>query len=594
MKLDQAKSLVMLMVFMLCVITLHAADYFIATNGSDSGIGAAAQPFRTIQKGLDSAGKAGDTVTVLPGIYSEELLLRTRGEPDKPIVIKAAKKQTVILDGAERVTGWSLLDSRRNIWEKKFGTQAPYNDDHGRWDLAPRSEQVFVNGQHCTHLKDDTASGTMPDYSFTATLTNLPQYVLKLPQGLNPNTAITEITVKTSLLKVRSDNVVIDGFVFRRVRNTYQNAMVTLSGEAIEFRNNLVEYSSAGSGLAIQTHCAHIHANNFRNNGQFGFAVGGSENLIENNLVQGNDLAGYKEWGTGGTKIVGNGNIIRRNRFIDNLGGVAIWLDCGPANSVIEDNYVSGNYGEGIRAEISFHSYIGYNIVENTRECVPVMFGKTQRPHCIGISVQNSAEICVVNNFLKDNRGVGIQLSTYSRKASDLARWQERHADEQHKQWLHRSWSGGFVYAYSNMFFNNVIVQSTAEVTGPCVYLMGLTNGQMSHCFGNLFDYNFYWNSVTHAPKVQTGNATEVPSAKSGWQTRFGMDLHALGGFSPQDYRQPAFSTAYPYKPSAGFTGISKGRDLKDLSWPHHSDYLGNPLHVGRNPSIGHIEPPGK
>ena len=335
---------------LLCGSSVRAADYYVATNGSDTGNGSAAQPFRTIQKGIDSASKSGDTITVLPGTYSEELLLRARGTPDKPIVIKAAKKQEVILDGAERVMGWRLLDSRQNIWEKEFGTQAPYNDDHGRWDLAPRSEQVFVNGRHCNHLKDDTASGAMPDYSFTATLTNLPRYVLKLPLGLNPNTATTEITVKTSLLKVRSDNVVIDGFVFRRVMNTYQNAMVTLNGEAIEFRNNLVEYSSAGSGLAIQTHRAHIHANSFWNNGQFGFAVGGSENLIENNLVQGNDLAGYKEWGTGGTKIVGNSNIIRRNRFIDNLGGVAIWLDCGPANNVIEYNYVSGNYGEGIRA----------------------------------------------------------------------------------------------------------------------------------------------------------------------------------------------------------------------------------------------------
>ena len=72
--------------------------------------------------------------------------------------------------------------------------------------------------------------------------------------------------------------------------------------------------------------------------------------MIENNVVEGNDLAGYKEWATGGTKIVGNGNVIRRNRFIDNLGGVAIWLDCGPCNSVIEYNYISGNYGEGILA----------------------------------------------------------------------------------------------------------------------------------------------------------------------------------------------------------------------------------------------------
>jgi len=474
-------------------VLLCAADYYVVPNGSDTGNGSASRPFRTIQKGIDSASQPGDTVTVLSGTYPEQISIRAHGAAGKPIVIKAAKKQEVIFDGAERVRGWRLLDAARNVWTKEFGDKAPYNNDKDRWDMPPRSEQVFVDGKRCVHTKDAAS-----DYSFAATLTDPARYTLKLPPGKNPDTSITEITTKTSLLKARTDHIVIEGFVFRRARNTYQNAMVTLNGEGIEFRDNLLEYSSAGSGLAIQTKRSHIHDNIFRHNGQFGFSVGGWENVIENNLVEGNDLAGYKEWGTGGTKIVGNGNIIRRNRFIGNLGGVAIWLDCGPCNSVIEHNVVSGNYGEGIRAEISFHSYIGYNVVENTKECVPVMFGKTQKPHCIGISVQNSAEIRVVNNQLKDNRGIGIQLATYNRKATDLPKWQEHYDDAPHREWLRRSWDAGVIYAYSNLFLSNVVVQTTAETTGPGVHLMGLTNGQKPHCFGNQFDYNFYSNSVTH------------------------------------------------------------------------------------------------
>jgi len=570
-------------------LTLPAADYYVATNGSDTGNGSASQPFRTIQKGIDAVSQPGDTVTVLPGTYPEQLTLRAHGTPGKPIVIKAAKKQEVILDGAERVCGWRLLDGTHNVWGKEFGDKAPYNNDNDRWDMPPRSEQVFVDGKRCVHARDP-----LSDYSFTATLTDPARYTLKLPQGKNPDTSITEITAKTSLLKARADNVVIEGFVFRRVRNTYQNAMVTLNGEGIEFRNNLLEYSSAGSGLAIQTKHSRIHDNVFRHNGQFGFSVGGTENLIENNLVEGNDLAGYKEWGTGGTKIVGNGNIIRRNRFVGNLGGVAIWLDSGPCNSVIEYNHVSGNFGEGIRAEISFHSLIAYNIVENTQECVPIMFGKTQRPHCIGISVQNSAEICVVNNFLKDNRGVGIQLATYNRKAADLSKWQEHYDDARHRRWLHRSWDAGVVYAYSNMFFNNVVIQTTAEAAGPCVFLMGLTNAQKPHCFGNQFDCNFYWNSVTHAPKVQVKNSFEVPNGKSEWQTHLGMDVHALGGFSPEHYRNTAFSADYPYKPTTSFIGIGKGKAVNDLSWHVTTDYLGSQMAAERKPSMGHIEPTGK
>jgi hypothetical protein len=587
------KSTPLLVLVLLGAADSRAADYHVATDGADNANGTATHPFRTIQKGIDSASQSGGTVIVSPGVYREELSVRSRRAAGPPIVIKAARQQAAILDGAQRVEGWRLLDGQQQVWGKEFGNQAPYNNDHGRWDMAPRSEQVFVGDRRCAHVKDDTAYAAMPDYSFTATRSDPARYALKLPPGLDPNRARTEITVQPSLLSVRADNVAIDGLIFRRVRNTYQQSMVTLHGEGIELRNCLLEYSSAGSGLAIQTHQARIHDNTFRHNGQFGFATGGTENLIENNLVSGNDLAGYKDWGTGGTKIVGNGNILRHNRFLDNLGGVAIWLDCGPANNVIQYNDVSGNYGIGILAEISFHNYIGYNIVRNTKPCTVTMFGRTYT-HCIGIGVQNSAETCVVNNFLKDNLDVGIKLSAYNRKAGDLPQWQERHADQRQRHWLQRSWAAQVIYANDNLIANNVVVQDSPQATGDCVALTGQLNGQSPQCYGNQIDYNFYWNTLTHLPKVRFRNVQEVPRGTSQWQTRLGMDTHSLGGFAPQDYRQAAFETDHPYRPTAAFAGIGRGKDLRGLPWPAAVDYLGNSAGAGHKPSVGHIEYGGK
>ncbi|MCX7007579.1 MAG: right-handed parallel beta-helix repeat-containing protein [Kiritimatiellaeota bacterium] len=573
------------LVVMVCALAARGADFFVATNGSDSAAGSAAQPFRSIQKALDAVAAAGGTVLVAAGVYHEELTINSR----QRVTLKAAQQQAAIIDGAEHVQGWRLLDEGKNVWGVEFGPAAPYNNDHDRWDMPPRSEQVFVNGRRCTPVKETTAPDAMPEFSFSATLTEPARYVLKLPRGVIPSTALTEITTLTSLLKARADGLVVDGFAFRRARNTYQKAAVTLHGEGIEFLNNLIEYSSAGSGLAIQTKRARVHDNILRHNGQFGFSMGGSGNVVENNLVDGNDLAGYKEWGTGGTKIVGSDNIVRRNRFIGNLGGVAIWLDCGPTGNRIESNFLSGNYGEGIRAEISFHSLIAFNIIEDTRECVPVMFGKVQRPHCIGISVQNSAEICVVNNLLKDNRGAAISLATYNRKAADLAQWQ--HHDERQMQWLRESRALGLVCAYSNQFFNNVVLQTTPEAAGPCVSIMGMLNEPKPHCYGNQFDYNFYWNSVTHAPKVQMRNRAEVPDGKSEWQTRHGMDQHARGGFTAAAYAQPVFGAEPPYKPTAYFAGLAAGRGLQDLAWRVESDYLGHPLNNVRPPLMGPIQP---
>ena len=78
-------------------LPLCAADFQVATNGADTAAGSAAHPFRTIQKGLEAAGQPGDTVTVLPGVYAEELSLHASGTPDKPILLKAAQPQSVIL-----------------------------------------------------------------------------------------------------------------------------------------------------------------------------------------------------------------------------------------------------------------------------------------------------------------------------------------------------------------------------------------------------------------------------------------------------------------------------------------------------------------
>jgi parallel beta-helix repeat protein len=455
--------------------------------------------------------------------------------------------------------------------------------------MPPRSEQVFVDGKRCSHVPNGTAPGAMPDYSFTATLSDPARYVLKFPKGLHPDTALTEITVKSSLLNVRANNLRVDGFRFRRGRNTYQSALVILHGEAIEFRNCIFEDSSAGSGMNIQASHCRIHDNIFRANGQFGFALSGTGNVLEDNLVTGNDRAGYKEWGTGGTKIVGSGCIVRRNRFIENLGGVAIWLDSGPCNNVIERNYVSGNYGEGIRAEISFHNYIGYNIVENTRECTSTMFGRTQT-HNIGISMQNSAETVVCNNFLRNNRGVGIEVFTYRRKGADLPEWQLHHPDEKHRQWLRRSWDGGLVYANDNLVSHNVVVQTIEEAGDACIWLRGILNGDSPHCYGNQIDSNFYWNSVTQSPRVRIKDLSEVPDGTSQWQTRYGMDVHARGGFSPADYRRPAFTEDYPYAPTAALTGI--GQDSAVNGFPGHVaiDYLGNPLAERDSIGIGHIQ----
>jgi hypothetical protein len=55
-----------------------SATYYVSTTGNDGNPGTMAQPWRTIQHGIDVA-VAGDTVFIRGGIYLETLLFGTSG-----------------------------------------------------------------------------------------------------------------------------------------------------------------------------------------------------------------------------------------------------------------------------------------------------------------------------------------------------------------------------------------------------------------------------------------------------------------------------------------------------------------------------------
>ena len=51
-------------------VSLAAAEYFVAPSGKDNSEGTEKEPFRTIQKGVDTL-KPGDVLTIFPGRYHE-------------------------------------------------------------------------------------------------------------------------------------------------------------------------------------------------------------------------------------------------------------------------------------------------------------------------------------------------------------------------------------------------------------------------------------------------------------------------------------------------------------------------------------------
>jgi len=96
----------MLRTFSICAIALlflggrvRPADYFVSTQGDDGNGGLSrTAAFRTVQKGVDTL-KPGDTLTVMPGEYGQNVRRKQIGSQDQDTVIRAQIPGTVTLRG---------------------------------------------------------------------------------------------------------------------------------------------------------------------------------------------------------------------------------------------------------------------------------------------------------------------------------------------------------------------------------------------------------------------------------------------------------------------------------------------------------------
>ncbi len=134
-----------------------AAEYFVAPGGDDKNPGTAGRPFATLQKGADLL-KAGDTLTVAPGVYRQSVRLgKVNGEKDKPVTIRAAIPKTAILIGSTTVTGWARTPGARNTWSAALAapTHLVYERDTNR-EYMELADLYLVDEQAGAFAYDET------------------------------------------------------------------------------------------------------------------------------------------------------------------------------------------------------------------------------------------------------------------------------------------------------------------------------------------------------------------------------------------------------------------------------------------------------
>ncbi len=175
-----------------------AAEFFVATSGSDDDPGTPDKPFATVGKARDvvrqkiAAGlDANVTVCIRGGTYELAETLRFGAEDsgtDKCSVTYAAQAgETVILGGGRQITGWRQGEGK--VWTAKVpGVK------EGKWYFR----HLFVDGRRATRARTPNVVGHNPHWQLTgATLSSdLATYTLTIaPERLGEWSNVVDMEI---------------------------------------------------------------------------------------------------------------------------------------------------------------------------------------------------------------------------------------------------------------------------------------------------------------------------------------------------------------------------------------------------------------
>ncbi|MCS7264722.1 MAG: hypothetical protein NZ805_07805 [Armatimonadetes bacterium] len=146
----------------ICAVEVMGAVYIVDRNhpnASDTNLGTLEQPLKTINRATQLV-QPGDVVIVKSGIYRERVRLTQSGELGAPITFVAEPKGSVVLTGADIVTGWERIEGKEPIyrvpWKHRFiinvrpdGSLVEHHPDDDEHKLWGRAELVIVDGKLC-------------------------------------------------------------------------------------------------------------------------------------------------------------------------------------------------------------------------------------------------------------------------------------------------------------------------------------------------------------------------------------------------------------------------------------------------------------
>jgi len=257
----------------------QAAEFHVATKGSDANSGTRKLPFRTIQRAAELA-RPGDVITVHQGTYRERINPPRGGESDrKRIVYQAARGEKIEIKGSEAIRDWTKVQD--DVWKVTlphsfFGSFNPYRDlIRGDWfDRRGRDHHtgaVYLNGDWLTEaakldevlvFKAQRPAALNPQLWFAqvdATNTTIwAQF-----KSVNPNEQLVEINVRRTVFypdQPGRNFITVRGFTMRHAATPWAPPTAEQIGligthwsKGWIIENNTISHSVC-SGIALGKH----------------------------------------------------------------------------------------------------------------------------------------------------------------------------------------------------------------------------------------------------------------------------------------------------------------------------------------------------
>ncbi|NIP85507.1 MAG: hypothetical protein GTO03_08065, partial [Planctomycetales bacterium] len=173
----------------------------------------------------------GDTAVIHQGVYREWVNPARSGSPSAPIVFEAAAGQTVVLTGADVISGWVPVSE--HVWKKEpwpYRFQTHPNDERHR--LIGRCEQVIVDVRLLKQVErvEDLAAGTFCADTQRKTL------YLWLEEGDDPGRHLVEASVRPVCFgpgwgRQPRHHIVLRGLTIRFAANMAQRGALFAKGD---------------------------------------------------------------------------------------------------------------------------------------------------------------------------------------------------------------------------------------------------------------------------------------------------------------------------------------------------------------------------